>query len=353
MLFTIVPELALRTIGFHYVSEIAYGSLRPQFETLFEPDDDLFWKYPRIAGEVNSLGFRDREVAVPKDDHVKRLLFLGDSCTDQGFAHLLESVLNSNFSSDSVHFECVVLAVPGYSSYQGKVLARKYGKLLQADIAFVFFGWNDHWLTYGRTDNEIGANAYRKAWTRIYYRSRLLQAAEKVTHEIFGRRECALPEEVRVPKQQYRENLEEIDSIFCLNDVPVVLITAPSAHSQLGVPTYLIQENLAPNPEFVIARHREYNDIVREVARRQNAHLLDLEREFRNFERPERLFRSDGIHFSPLGLQAVSFRIYEFLTEGPEMATWFPNSSPKSEPPRSVLTGVPHSVPGKGLLPME
>lgn len=316
----LLSELLLRVAGFHYTSEVAYGSLRPQFRAAFAPDNDLFWKFPPGTEGINSFGFRGLEVQVPKNRHTKRLLFLGDSCAEQGYAFILESLLNQNAGSDSQRFECVVLAAPGYSSYQGKVLARKYGGLLQADLAFACFGWNDHWLANGHTDEEIGADRFRKVWSQLYYHSRLLQAVEKLVHLIVGSQSRNETGQVRVPLEQYGGNLAEIDSIFRGHNVPVVFLTSPSCHLLTGVPSRLLDDRLASSSDSVIAMHAAYNDFTRATANRLGERLLDLESEFRALQHPEALFISDGIHYSSPGLQFVAHRINRLLHDDRDLA---------------------------------
>ncbi|UCC44439.1 MAG: SGNH/GDSL hydrolase family protein [Candidatus Zixiibacteriota bacterium] len=312
-LVAVVPELCLRAADFQYVSEVSFLGLRPHARVIFEPDDELFWKYPTSLPDVNSFGFRGREVAVPKDANVRRLLFLGDSCTDQDFARLVEILLNGDPGRDSLRYECVVLAAPGYSSYQGKVLASKYAGLLEADLAFVCFGWNDHWLAYGCTDEVAGSMVFRNVLSTANHHSRMLQAGMKLIHSVFGCREQGVIDEVRVPAGQFESNLATINSLFDAQGVPVVFVTAPAAHSSQGVPQYLLERRYAPSAQFVLNKHSEYCAIVRAVARRCGAKLLDLEKELAALERPDELFMSDGIHFSRSGLHVMATRIYRFV----------------------------------------
>ena len=85
---------------------------------------------------------------------VFRIIYLGDSCTQQGFPGIIERLLNYFFGTDSLRFECITLAVSGYSSYQGKVMAEMYGGLFEPDLVVVLFGWNDHWQAYHSIDSK-------------------------------------------------------------------------------------------------------------------------------------------------------------------------------------------------------
>src|SRR6185503_10239350 len=93
-LLLVVPELALRVVGFRGEAGIQFGYPRPQEFVAFDPDARLFWKLRSSNRNVNSLGFPGKEVAVPKPDHRYRVLFLGDSCTQQGYPDIVEILQN-------------------------------------------------------------------------------------------------------------------------------------------------------------------------------------------------------------------------------------------------------------------
>jgi len=312
-LIVISPELLLRAVDFQYTSKVSYGGLRPDRQMLFEPDRDLMWKFPTDQPGVNSLGFRDTEVRIPKPPGVRRILFLGDSCTDQDFAGYVEQLLNDHSAGDSLHYECVVMAVPGYSSYQGRIVAEKYGRMIQADVAFVYFGWNDHWLAYGGTDAEMGKSRMASLLRDVSCHSRLTQLAIKVSSMITDNSQ-GIVEQVRVPISEFRENLRAIDSVFSASGTRVIFVTAPSGHYRSGVPTYLIEQRFAPSEAFVLSKHREYCSIVRTVSARTFGGLLDLEKEFKALYNPD-LFMNDGIHFTDSGLRVVAAMIYAFMLD--------------------------------------
>jgi len=311
-LAVVTPELVLQAAGYHATSTVSYGGLRPEFRAYFEADSDLIWKFRQGQPGVNSLGFRGREINTPKPGGKRRLLIIGDSCADQDYASLLEQTLNYQRLPGQSEFECVLLAVPGYSSYQGRIIAEKYGSFLKADLAFVCFGWNDHWLAYGATDAEIGQAA---RWVRsLYRRSRLLQLAFECVHG--GHRS---PEKVldilRVPPRQFQENLVAINRALVEAGTTTVFVTAPAGHETYGVPAYLIEEQLAVDTMTVLTLHRQYADIVRGVADATGAGLLDLERRLNEVEQHRDLFMADGIHFTRLGLREVAFEMYKYLQD--------------------------------------
>ena len=214
-LFLVVPELALRATGYEHTSKVEFGYPRGRELLTFVADEKLFWKFESQGDDgINSLGFVDDEVPIPKPNDRYRVLFFGDSCTWQGYPNVAEAIANSGASGER-RVESVMLAVPGYSSHQGRVLAESYGPGLEADLVFVYYGWNDHWLAYGAIDaykvievpppsNGLGA-ALREL--------RLFQAARALASRLRGATVEPLSE-VRVSEPEYRENLIRIHAVF-------------------------------------------------------------------------------------------------------------------------------------------
>ncbi len=78
-------------------------------------------------------------------------------------------------------------------------------------------------------------------------------------------------EQVRVPADQYRNNLAGIYDVLNAAGIPVVFLTAPTSHYRDGVPDYLVDQDFARDRDSVKRLHRQYNDIVRQVAARRSA----------------------------------------------------------------------------------
>jgi lysophospholipase L1-like esterase len=319
LLVLAVPELVLRAIGFQYEAGVAF--LIPEEDeafVAFEPDPHLLFKFDPSHPKVNSLGFPDDEVVLPKPHGVFRMLFLGDSCTQQG---LPDEVAERLALSSEASFDAVTLAVAGYSSYQGRVMAERIAGDLEGDLAVVYFGWNDHWLAHGAPDSkkiavqtEVGAieglvNSLRE-------RSRLMQGLVRLQVELRRRGDPASAQ-LRVPIAEYRSNLEAIATRLDALGMPVVFVTAPTSHYSLGVPAELVRDRFAANRESVPQLHVSYNRVVRKVARETGSGLLDLEKDMRDFgpARLSKLFTEDGIHFTSEGLRFVGRRIARYLRE--------------------------------------
>ncbi len=314
-LLIVVPELSLRVTNFRYESGIQFGYPRAGDFVTFEQDVDLFWKLNTHLPKVNSRGFLGKEFVIPKPSHVFRILFLGDSTAYQGYPLFVERLLNSQRSSESPEFERVSLAVPGYSSFQGKILAKMYGDLLQPNMVIVLYGWNDHWLAYGAKDSEkiVNESTLTKFMVTLH-RSKLVQWIFWLCDRIKGTHQIPL-DEVRVPLNEYKNNLTEIREIFSKNNVPIIFMTTPTSHYRLGVPDYIVDMKFVQKSEDALHYHKQYNEVVREIARTGNQYLLDLEAEFSllSEEKLKQIFQKDGIHFREEGLADVAKRMASFI----------------------------------------
>jgi len=315
-LFVVVPELALRAAGFRAESGIQFGYPRPTAFMGFAPDERLFWKLRSPNRNVNSLGFPGAEIASPKPPGRYRVMFLGDSCTQQGYPDIVELFLNEGSRNSSAEVEAITLALSGYSSHQGRVLAELYGEKLEPDVAVVYFGWNDHWRAYQTIDSQKVVQGTRSRWASglaVARRLRLVQGLESLSASFSG---SNVPmDEVRVPITQYQENLLKIQKTFEGRKVPVVFIAAPTSHYRLGVPDYLLDLNFISDKTSSVALHRSYNQVVREVAKATGSHLLDLEQNFDSRGDLDAIFTPDGIHFTASGLALVARRVSDFLEE--------------------------------------
>lgn len=316
-----VPELLLRLVGFQYESGVDFEIPEAGKEFVaYKPHPELLFTFDPNHPKVNEYGFPDRRVELPKPDDTFRVLFLGDSCTQQGFPDRVAARLAEQGGEGTPRFDAVTLAVAGYSSFQGTVLARDFAPRMEGDLAVVYFGWNDHWLaTSGAPDAQRIAVQTRMDGLQgvvhfVNEHSRFFQLLMRV-RAMFSQWGDPISGGLRVPIGDYRANLEQIyDSLSGLG-LRVVFITAPTAHYFFGAPDELVRDRFASDTESVPPLHRSYNHVVREVAEERGAFLLDLERDLGKLSprRVARVFSADGIHFSDSGLRQVSRRIANFL----------------------------------------
>ena len=314
----LLPELVLRAVGFRYESGIQFGFPRPDSFARLVQDEKLFWRLPPSTPGVNSLGFTGREVLVPKPEDTFRIMFLGDSCTQQGYPSSVELILNAR-ATPPRRYECVNLALAGYSSHQGRVLAETYVPSFDPDLVVVYFGWNDHWLARGAVDSQkqvVGSpSSNGQSFATTFQGLRILQGVQALAARYSGAKTSELLDSVRVPAAQYRINLEAIEQICGQHGAPVLYLTAPSSFQRFGVKPFLVGWGLAADEPSVIAMHTQYNQIVREVSGSKGALLLDLEAEFEPRKDLDQIMMRDGIHFTPDGLSVLAIRIAQFIEQ--------------------------------------
>ena len=309
----VIPELFLRAVDFN--NEFGYfrSSLREDKFQYFIPHKKLLWTRPPSAPGVNSLGFIGNEIRTPKPKKTKRIIILGDSCAEQGYARLLEAYLNN--LENGYNYECILLAVAGYSSFQGKMIASEYGDLLDPDLVLVCYGWNDHWDAVNCTDEEAGKKTYGFFISNLYREFRILQLGRMIYSEILDS-ETELPlNKPRVNEKQYYDNCLQITEHFKDDNIPVIFMTAPTSFYKYGVPDAHLEEKLIPSDSIAIARHKSYNDIIRKLTSAEKIYLLDLEKIFNDHPRLDDLILNDGIHYTGKGMYEVSTLIYNFLNE--------------------------------------
>lgn len=93
---------------------------------------------------INSQGLRDREFAVPKPEGVYRILMIGDSLTfgsGVASADSLPKQLEAKLGSAAV--EVINAGVPGYGTYQERLLLEDVGLAYQPDLVILGFFHND------------------------------------------------------------------------------------------------------------------------------------------------------------------------------------------------------------------
>ncbi|HPQ70726.1 MAG TPA: GDSL-type esterase/lipase family protein [bacterium] len=215
-----VAELALRitswqaeTIAVDRFSEDAL-----QHGHNWELDELLFWRlkpdsavdYMGATYRVNADGFRGEPgTHIPsgkRPENKTRVVVLGDSVSfglnvlndNEVYAAVLQRHLGEGY-------EVINLAVPGYTSYQGRLLLKKYA-FLQPDIVIVGFGWNDG-LSTNIPDRK------RKSFARISQLTTVRKAALNL-HLLSFLREIIFwrgqAQRHRVPLDDYRDNLIEL-----------------------------------------------------------------------------------------------------------------------------------------------
>jgi lysophospholipase L1-like esterase len=300
------PELGLRIAGLRFdESGVIFGIWAP-IEARDHPD--FFWTLPPERAEVNSEGFPGSELVVPKPAGTWRMLFLGDSCTQQGFPARVADRLTARAATPEPRFEAINFGVAGYSSLQGRLVADAWLSRLEPDLTVVFFGWNDRWRAWGMSDAER-ARQRNRPLLRAVLASRLLQALVRLPM-----RELPSPLEApRVSLDEYRDNLVAIGEAATRAGSRVLLLTAPSAHPRRGFPEELVRAKLAISAADALATLIAYNDVVAPLAEVHGWHVLDLAARANALPDPDAIFLADGIHFTPAGLDWVATQLADAI----------------------------------------
>ncbi len=295
-------ELILRAIGFGQLTpQLSFGvRAKSALEHgYFVPDPALFWKSRRDRNpqfqRAAKLVHPDSPIA-PRGTR-KRLIVLGDSCSRLVLSGLPYSAqLQSELGDDA--WEVLNASVPGYSSHQGLVWLRSQLLAADPDVVVVYFGWNDHWRTPGRTDRDY-ARAMRPGRLRLF--------------GLLERR--ANPPPFRIPLEQYRENLQSIIDEVQRAGGRVVLIAAPYRFSAENKRRYVTDAYLLPDDD-VVSLHRSYLDVVREFSGREAVAVLGADLVFSALGDTPPLIRDDGIHFTNKGHRAMGAVLAEQIRSG-------------------------------------
>lgn len=161
-----LSEIALRVMGFNplYVS----------------PERDRFWKYDSLLGwahqpgqegifetpqfrtvvRINENGLRDRPHSYERQDHIERILVLGDSFA-WGYG-VEESERFSQLLEKSLDVKVINAGVSGYSTDQELLWYRNEGIKYETDLVILVFAGND-----------VGDN-HRQLVNNIYYKPKFV-----------------------------------------------------------------------------------------------------------------------------------------------------------------------------------
>ncbi len=170
--------------------------------SIFQGDPLLFWRLkPSLCDVIwdftlvstNPQGLRGERPVGPKRPGSVRLVFLGDSVTfgyrvpvvfadhpdrydpsARPYPWLIEERLREAHPDREI--EAVILAVPGYSSHQGRLWLERDIANLQPNLVTACFGWNDVGLR-AAADSQV----MRAGWPRVTAR-RILANSQALIH---------------------------------------------------------------------------------------------------------------------------------------------------------------------------
>ena len=293
-LLLIPIEIGLRLFGSEFVltpPTIEVGGPDPiTLERFFRVDRDLLW----VPHDYETT------LATTVDWHPS-IVFMGDSCVegavaDGAYSDELRPLVAARDPSAPLSF--VNLGVVGWSSWSGLQQLQRDVLPMRPKAITIHFGWNDHWEHFGLEDKDAARFLKESHWLRTV---QLAERAIVALKQTFGY------SAYRVPLADFRANLRGMVRIAQDNDIIPILLTAPTSHQRGQEPGYL-SERWLTNLDDLVPLHRRYVQAVRDVAAEVNAPLIDLYGEFNQLPQHERdrLFKLDGIHYTPEGNRRIA-----------------------------------------------
>lgn len=289
-------------------------------------DDALFWRYDRLGSDlyVNDLGLRGWLPRGKPSPGAVRIACVGDSCTagvnleyEDVYAIRLETELRKAFPNREI--ETFLAAVPGYSTYQDRILFDRFVTPLRPNITIFYCGaWNDFTPAVGRSDSQYGkrgAEARRSVFsdlrivsliTGLFGHHRVSEAERAAI--LAAAKEGRAPDGRRVSLAEFEDNMEHM----------VATAQATGSHVVIVVPP-LHSDALVAQPIAL-----EYRACLLDVARRYSTGLVDAPLLFADREQrcpPEwrtppfakSLCFQDWMHPSPHGHAILAGALLELL----------------------------------------
>jgi lysophospholipase L1-like esterase len=320
LLFFGALELGLRAFGFQYSwfprlmqqqaaeQRVAWQNQNRVLQH-FIPDSQRMWRPEPGFGTVNALGYQGAPLPVGRTPMQRRVLFLGDSCTNSGPDQYPEKVV-ALLARSGIPVEPLIAGVGGYSTYQGLGFLRE-ALAYNPDAVVAYFGWNDHWFAAaGIPDNEFRQlGGLQMLSLRVLSGLRIYQL---IHYLIYPPRKAdlgipfeKLVESTRVPPAWFVDNVQSMIELTERRRIPILFVAPPYGA------TVVNPANDALFPASLIPRvHALYRDLLRAtVARHTEAKLVDVS----PLEFDVSLMRADGIHPTEAGYARIAEAVAQEL----------------------------------------
>lgn len=272
-------------------------------------------KVMHLDEHLNSRGQRGPEFQDEKPAGVVRIVALGDSCTfnvqfydvnreipliilEDPYPALLGRMLEF-YDAPGRRYEVINAGVPGYSTLQGLRFLRQEALGWDPDVVLIRFGWNDHWFREpGYTLRPEPRNALLRWIYAGLRRSYFYRFMTGLVATLKGRVPSAapaanrppdapppLPEELRVPPEEFDFNLRLIIREARGHGAVPILINAPTGTTKEA---FVNSGSLEPflkslgfgSLEDIFRIHAHYNGIVERVALQEDVPFIDLDAAF-------------------------------------------------------------------------
>jgi lysophospholipase L1-like esterase len=287
------------------------GSANLDWPEFFRKHRELFWElrpdvdlpFRHIGDRTNSLGLRNRDDPSPKGSAL-RVLCLGASCT-----YAMGLSIDDTWASQLARrsgYEVINAGVPGYSTYQGRLLYEDRLRELDADVHVLEYGPSDvvTWVSsldgnpVGLTDEE---RARQLEYIYVKSRSRVIDWLQSLTLPRPEDLRCVEPIEAgpRVTIDDYRENLA-----YLASQAPVSVLLVWPLRCQID-PVF--------QDYFPVERYEAYQQVVRSLA--DQGHLvLEVEQVFRRSGLPSEQLYLDSVHATVVGCRLIAEAIHKTIS---------------------------------------
>lgn len=334
----IAGRLLERYAGYLPRRRATYVAPNPYLRTALVPG--IHFRSGRFEVDVNSLGFRGEEFAMPKPPGTFRIFALGESSTfgwkgvhshREAWPALLEAKLRAAYPGRVI--EVINAGVPGYTSVEQRINFLLRISKLQPDAILIYHGNNDidwswapdveHKLIYGRKFEAGPVTWWERLAEHSYVYMELRSRMDWFRHSRAPKHDDPDPAALRM----VNDNLQGLIGDAQRMNLKVAIGTfahaldengAPGVFSaqerQLGVPVVgRWFENLSP--QGARRTFPVYNAMVRELAATPGVALCDLAPSIPQTTE----YFIDWCHFSRKGEETVAAQWFETIRK----AGWF------------------------------
>jgi len=334
-LFSLVPVLVLLVLG-----EVGIRTWAYYFRTTYERYNPEIGRLelvrnlhlPDLDGReilINSKGFVGKEFSEEKPIGTYRIVAVGDSCTFGGswnmaYPYYLEELLSS--SPANTRFEVINAGIEGYNSTFALARIREEVVPLHPDLVTIYIGWND--LMKVNPDNLSKKGRYTWLAT-IIDKSYLMKALNKLL--FYYLRPIVQKPKLESSEQDlhafdqfvptvYEENLESM--VMALNEsgARVLLLTRPTVAVLEMTQEDIVKQDLF-FPYFAgtyslgkfLSLHDSYNRSVQRVADKYRVPVVDLDRIFNGYLKPDLFW--DTMHPSEKGQLLIAKILFNAMPQ--------------------------------------
>ena len=294
--------------------------------------------------QVNSLGYRGPEIAMPKPERAFRIVAMGGSTTygwhledwRDAYPHQLQRLLRDRYGYQGI--EAINAGVPGYSSWESLVNLLLRVVELDPDMIIVFHGLNDVSARLIDPLHYDGLNRAKGFWVEsgdplpvsVLQRIALQRLGFSLDTQVALSEQFRLPDGFRYcglevggaepicgnlgmsasevlasnPPVYFERNLRNMILFARAQDIDVVLLTW--AYSPLA---FEYPGGGVMHMAFRQAAVAEHNDIVRSLALERGVGLYDLAASMPTAAR----YFVNGVHMTAAGSAEMARQVAEYL----------------------------------------